>query len=135
MAFIKWTDELSVHVSEIDSQHQNLISLINMLHDAMLARKGKEVLSETLDQLASYTVYHFTTEENYMKQFNYIGLPPHKREHDTFVAKVQDFIRDYEANRLGLSLEILNFLRDWVKNHIMGTDRKYSETFHKNGLM
>jgi hemerythrin len=135
MAIMKWSDDLSVHVSEIDEQHKNLIDLINSLHDAMLARKGKEVLAETLDKLAAYTVYHFSTEEKYMKDFEYIGLLSHKREHDAFVAKVESFIAEYQANKLGLSMELMTFLRDWVSNHIKGTDKKYSDTFNKNGLV
>ena len=39
MPIMKWSEELSVEVNEIDLQHQRLIDLINNLHDAMLAKK------------------------------------------------------------------------------------------------
>lgn len=135
MAFIKWSDSLSVHVAEIDEQHQKLIQLINMLHDAMLEKKGKEVLADILDQLAAYTVYHFSTEEKYMEQCNYSGLLLHKKEHDSFVGKVDSLIKDYQANKLGITIDLMNFLRDWVSHHIQVTDKKYSETFNKNGII
>jgi len=135
MTLIKWSGDLSVKVAEIDEQHKNLINLINSLHEAMLARKGKEALADTLDQLAAYTVYHFSTEEKYMRQYNYIGLATHKREHDAFVTKIDSFITDFHSNKLGLSIEMVSFLRDWVSTHIRGTDKKYSETFNKNGLV
>lgn len=131
---MKWSDELSVNITEIDEQHQNLINLINNLHEAMLERKGKEVLGDILDKLAAYTVYHFSTEENYMKKFEYIGFLSHKREHDAFVSKVESFIADYQANKLGISMDLMSFLKDWVSNHIKGTDKKYTNTFQKNGL-
>lgn len=135
MAFIKWSDSLSVHVGEIDEQHQKLIQLINTLHDAMLEKKGKEVLADILDQLAAYTVYHFSTEEKYMEQCNYSGLLLHKKEHDSFVGKVDSLIKDYQANKLGITIDLMNFLRDWVSHHIQVTDKKYSETFNKNGII
>ncbi len=135
MAFIKWSDSLSVHVAEIDAQHQKLIGLINTLHDAMLEKKSKEILSKILDDLAAYTVYHFSTEEKYMEQCAFPGFSSHKKEHELFVSKVDSFIKDYQDNKLGLSIDLMNFLRDWVSNHIQGTDKKYTDTFNKNGII
>jgi len=134
MPIMKWSEDLSVQVSEIDQQHQRLIDLINQLHEAMLQKQGKQVVSKIIDELAAYTVYHFQTEEKYMQQFKYSGLLSHKNEHDTFVQKVDTFQKEFDAGKLGLSIEIMTFLRDWVTNHIMGTDKKYSATFNKNGL-
>ncbi len=91
MAFMKWSDDLSVGVKEIDAQHQRFISLINDLHEAMLAKRGKDVLEEVLADLASYTQYHFSTEEEYMQKFGYAGFAAHRREHRAFVAKVGKF--------------------------------------------
>ncbi|MFA4860696.1 MAG: bacteriohemerythrin [Methanoregula sp.] len=129
-----WNDELSVKVKEIDDQHKKLIGLINCLHDAMKGGQGKQVMESTLQELASYTVYHFQAEEKYMQKFSYPGYHAHKLKHDAFVKKVSDFQKDFEAGRLGLSLELMNFLKEWVTTHIMDTDRQYSATFVKAGL-
>ena len=134
MALMEWTDDLSVSVKEIDEQHKKLIGLINSLHAAMLAKQGKQVLEKTIEELAAYTVYHFKTEENYMQKFAYPQYYFHKKEHDAFVKKVGDFQADFSSGKLGLSVEIMNFQKDWVTNHIKGTDKGYSATFHKNGL-
>lgn len=134
MPIMNWSDDLSVGVHEIDEQHKVLVGLINTLHEAMMNKQGKLVVKKILDELAAYTVNHFSFEEKYMQEFKYIGYMGHKKEHDLFVAKVKDFITEYEANKLGLSLEIMTFLRDWIVNHIMGTDKRYTSTFNKNGL-
>ena len=134
MAIIKWTDELSVHIHEIDDQHKKLIDLINKLHEAMLQKQGKQVTSQIIDELAAYTVYHFQTEETYMQKFKYPAFLKHKKEHEGFVTSVENFQKDFEAGKLGLSLEIMTFLKDWVTKHIKGTDMQYSATFKENGI-
>ncbi|PKL60662.1 MAG: hemerythrin [Methanomicrobiales archaeon HGW-Methanomicrobiales-4] len=134
MAIMKWSDDLSVQITEIDKQHQHLIDLINKLHEAMLQKQGKQIVNQIIDELAAYTVYHFQNEEKYMQQFKYSGLLVHTHEHETFVKRVDSFQKDYEAGKLGLSIEIMTFLRDWVKNHILVTDKKYMPTFRENGL-
>jgi len=134
MPLFPWSDDLSVKVTLIDDQHKKLIALINTLHDAMRAGEGKQVLEKTLKELADYTVYHFQTEEKYMQQFHYPTYLQHKAQHDAFVKKVADFQKEYEAGHLGISLDLMKFLRDWVENHIKSTDKNYSALFLKNGL-
>ena len=134
MALMNWTDDLSVRVGEIDEQHRKLIQLINNLHDAMKAGKAKVSLETTLQELAAYAVYHFQTEEKYMQKFKYPGYLAHKMKHDAFVRKVVGFQGDFKAGRLGLSLDVMNFLKDWVSTHIRETDKQYSETFIGSGL-
>lgn len=134
MALMQWSDDLSVSVSEIDSQHKKLVDLINILHAAMLAKQGKTVLEKTLDELAACTVCHFRTEEKYMQEFGYPAYFSHKKEHDAFVRKVADFQKEFSSGKLGFSVGIMNFLKDWITNHIMGADNKYADTFRINGL-
>lgn len=134
MALIAWSDALSVNVAEIDRQHQKLIGMVNELNDAMKIGKGKEALNKILSGLVSYTVTHFKTEENYFDQFGYPDVDRHKKEHADFIEKVRDFKNKFESRNLFLTIEVMNFLSDWLKTHIMGTDKKYSEFFNEKGL-
>ncbi len=134
MPLINWSDELSVGISEIDQQHQKLIKMINDLADAMRQRQGKEAVDPILKGLLDYTVTHFKNEENYFAKFNYSETDSHKKEHAVFISKIAEFKKDFENNKIGLTTNILNYLSDWLKNHIMGTDKKYTQLFHDNGL-
>lgn len=131
---MEWNEGLGVRVKEIDDQHKKLIELIKKLHDAMRTGQGKQALEGTLQELAAYTVYHFRAEEKYMQQFKYPGYLSHKAAHAAFVKKVTDFQTDFASNRLGVTLDLMNFLKDWVNNHIRETDKRYSDLFNKNGL-
>jgi hemerythrin len=131
---MQWNDSLSVGVTEIDTQHKNLVLYLNDLHFAMSQGKGSEVLKSLLARLVGYTQVHFATEEKYMQQWSYPGYVHHKGEHTAFVKKVGDFQAKFEAGQTALSIEILTFLKDWVGNHIQGTDKRYSVFFNKHGL-
>jgi hemerythrin len=123
-----------VNVVEIDKQHQKLIGMINDLHDAMLQGKGKDILGKTVNGLISYTGSHFKTEERYFDQFGYPEANNHKKEHSDFITKVSEFKNGFEKGKLGLTIEIMNFLSDWLRNHINGIDKKYGPFFNAKGL-
>jgi hemerythrin len=134
MALINWDDSLSVNVAEIDQQHKRLIGMINELNDAMRMGKGKDVLGKIINSLFTYTATHFKTEEKYFAQFGYPDTENHKKEHTAFVQKVSDFKDGFEKKKLSLTIEVMDFLSDWLKNHIKGTDKKYSQIFNEKGL-
>lgn len=134
MALIQWSPEYSVKVGEIDQQHQKLITMINELNDAMLRGKGKEVLARIIDGLIAYTQAHFSKEELYFDKYKYPDAIAHKEEHKAFVKKVTEFREAFQKNSMNLTINVMDFLSDWLKKHICGTDKKYSDFFNKNGL-
>jgi hemerythrin len=134
MAMITWNDSLSVKVREIDLQHEKLIGMINELNEAMKSGKGKESLGKIINGLISYTATHFKQEERYFDKFKYPDTANHKKEHVAFVKKVTEFKEGFEKKDLAVTMEVMNFLSDWLRNHIKGTDKKYSKFFNEKGL-
>ncbi len=134
MALIQWDGSFSVKVTEIDRQHQKLISMINELNDAMRQGKGKDVLGNIIKGLITYAATHFKTEEKYFDQFGYPETESHKKEHGDFVKKVSEFKEGFEGKKIGLTIEVMNFLSDWLRNHIKMTDMRYSKFFNEKGL-
>lgn len=134
MALIQWSSDLSVQIDEIDKQHQKLIAMINHLNDAMRQGKGKEVAGKIVDGLVSYTQVHFATEEKYFAKFAYPESEKHVREHQRFVQQAASFRSDYANGKLTLSSQIINFLSDWLRHHIQGTDQKYVPFLLQKGL-
>ncbi len=134
MALANWRDEFSVNIAEIDEQHKKLFDYINEIHEAMRNKKTKEELGKILDKLTKYTVEHFRTEERYFDRYDYPRSKMHKLEHQVFIDKVGDFKADFEKGKLLLSLEVINFLKDWLINHIKGTDQAYSAFLNEKGI-
>ena len=71
MAFMDWTDEFSVGIPEIDADHQQLLKLLNDLHEAVETKAGDEVLEKVLDALLLYVSYHFAHEEGLFLRTKY----------------------------------------------------------------
>ncbi len=134
MAYFNWTDDLSVHIPSIDEQHKKLISMINDFYDSFKSGHNREKLVELVAGLKEYTSYHFTTEENLLTKHGYEDYDNHKKQHDTFVEKVNDFQERIESGKLVVSVEVTNFLKDWLINHIQKTDREYSSFLVGKGV-
>lgn len=134
MSLLKWKNEYSVGVQEIDNQHMKLIELINKLFDAMKQGQANAVIGQILNELSTYASTHFKTEEKYFELFDYMESEKHKEIHQIFVMKITKFKNDFDAGKIALSVSIFNFLKDWLNDHILGEDMKYTECFNKNGL-
>ncbi len=132
MPIMNWSKDLAVDIPDIDEQHKQLIALINRLHDAMSEGRGKKVLSSVLDELIAYTKTHFAFEENLMAQANYRGLESHKHEHDILTQQVVDFQKRHAGGEIAITVEISNFLKDWIIIHVRGMDKAYSPAIRQN---
>lgn len=124
MSLFEWRSEYSLGHDGIDAQHRRLFELGNELHTAMTQGKGKGSLSETLEKLVAYTKTHFANEEHLMQTHRYPDYPAHKAAHDALTARVVEFQKEFTAGRVGITVELLQFIRDWLRTHIGETDHK-----------
>lgn len=129
-----WSDTYSVKIGIIDAQHKNLVNIINELHQAMTTGHGKEELGTILSTLIKYTQVHFKTEERFMESHQYPEYVQHKSEHDQLTQTVLDFQGKFQRNELGVTIEVMGFLKDWLINHILGSDKKYAPFLNARGV-
>lgn len=134
MPFIEWNDNLSVGVLKIDNQHKQLVHIINELSDAMSAGKGKEVLGKVLNELIFYVNTHFKTEEAFMEQYEYDEFEFHKNEHEKLTDDVKKFHSDFQEGKAVMSIQIMNFLRNWLMDHIVVKDKKLGKFLNEKGV-
>ncbi len=131
---LEWKEEYSLGLQEIDNQHIKLIELINRLYDAFIKRQQSDEVIKVIVELSEYIDVHFSTEEVYFKRFNYAETTEHIKEHHFFIEKVKEFQTQVKENKGRYVFNIINFLQDWLVNHITVTDKKYIECFKKNGV-
>ena len=133
--FFKWKEEYSVNIREIDNQHKVLVEMLNDLYMSFLRKEHEEKTGEIIGRLTDYAFMHFKLEERYFSLFNYVEREEHTLEHTKFVDKVVAFRDDFNKHKSALTFQIINFLRDWLLNHIMVSDKKYTPCFRENGLV
>lgn len=121
-----WRDEYNTGNQLIDSQHQHLFEVINRLHDSMLAGHGEDVVSQTLDELAEYTLTHFRDEEVLMVEYDYPNYEIHRLKHDGLLTEVKQLQTQLKAvDHHRLSIEVSQFLTNWIIHHMKEEDQKF----------
>ncbi|RJP83710.1 MAG: HAMP domain-containing protein [Desulfobacteraceae bacterium] len=128
---INWGPQYSVGVRNMDQQHMRLIDLINELYSALKSGKAVDVQESILDGLISYTREHFAKEEALLRVHKFQGLAEHEKMHRGFEAKISEY---QEKMRSGASLGVdaINFLKDWLVNHIQKADKQYEHAVGDN---
>lgn len=121
-----WNDAYSIGMPEIDDQHKILFDLINQLWRAIVNRSTVEQQVKLIEKLEHYTLSHFTAEETFMRMFEYSDFDNHKKAHESFIKKIAQEKANLQATQ-HLSLDILNFLKDWLIDHIMVSDKAYAK--------
>lgn len=134
MAMFEWKDEYSVNIKEIDDQHKQLVAMVNELHEAMMQQRAKDALGGLLNKLVSYCANHFAVEERLMETHGYPDFASHKAKHEKMTAKVAALQSDFKSGKVNLTIEVSQFLKDWLDKHILGTDKKYAAHLNSKGV-
>jgi len=124
---ITWDDTISVKIDLFDDHHKKLIRLINQLFVSMEKGEGNNTLLSILGELIEYTEYHFSAEEKVFEKYDYPFREDHVKQHNNFVSKAKELNKGMKEGSAVLTNEVLDFLQDWVVNHIMKTDSLYSD--------
>ncbi len=122
---IEWTEDLATGITEIDDQHKELFSRVNLLFNACNQGKGRLEIGRTITFLEDYVVTHFSTEEKNMIKSQYPGYASHRAQHAVFKNSLKDIKRQLDAEGPGIHIIILTnqMVIDWLRNHILTLDR------------
>ncbi len=131
---IKWNSNIAIGVEVIDTQHKKLVDLINELYRSIRRKSGKAAIKQVLEELTDYTRTHFSFEEGLMQKCSYPGLEKHMEIHADFVARLEQLQEKFKSGNALLSMDLMEFLKNWLIDHIQGTDRGYVDLFRENGI-
>jgi hemerythrin len=128
--FIEWNDSFSIDINVIDQHHRKLIDLLNKSYILIMQEAGQDELSHLLDELIEYAQYHFAAEEEMMRQHQYLYLDQHVIWHFSFINRVLSFRKEMDDSKGGLSIEIFDFIRNWLLDHILKIDAEMGRTIN-----
>ena len=69
-----------------------------------------------------------------MKTHGYRDFHVHQKVHHDLLAQLEEIRQDLCAQGNGLDGKSRQFLKDWLENHIMATDKRYSAFLNANGI-
>ncbi|VAV84692.1 hypothetical protein MNBD_DELTA01-119 [hydrothermal vent metagenome] len=135
MELIKWSEErYMLGISEVDSQHRRLIDVVNGLQEALREGQAKEVVCNFLSVMEEYSRSHFSYEEELMLTWGYPDYSAKKRLHESFIRQLETLSREYRLGNMTVSMNTLNFLKDWLDHHIVDENKEYSPYMHGKGV-
>ncbi|MEI8096695.1 MAG: bacteriohemerythrin [Candidatus Moraniibacteriota bacterium] len=131
---LEWKEEYSVGVQLIDEQHKMIFATINELVDMINTTPTKEKLAFVIGQLVAYKKFHFATEEKYFVEFHYEGTEEHIAKHKMFNDTLEKVQEECGDDMLTLAFRLVDFLEDWLIDHLMTVDQEYKVCFAEHGL-
>lgn len=115
-------------IEMIDEEHKQLFAYANEAFDLLqeeFTPDKYDNISKILEELRAYTKKHFADEEAYMESINYKRLFTQKIQHQQFIDKLDELDMEHlgESEDQDAQIrEILDFLTDWLVNHILHVD-------------
>jgi hemerythrin len=125
MTLIEWRKEFETGVAEVDHEHQELVELINELHEQIGAHAPRETVSEFLGEVFAKISAHFALEETVMRKHDYDEYLDHKADHEKLLDDLRDIMDDFDAGTGSDYKKALGAaVRDWFVNHFKTKDAR-----------
>ena len=128
------SEEYRTGIEQIEQQHAKLLDhtqrAYELFADENMLFKSEDIRN-ILEGLDYYSEVHFAYEEAYMEEIGFEGMEAHKRQHEAFRKKIQEFISRVPllslATQDAMCGEVFEYLQEWWKVHIICEDMKYAE--------
>lgn len=124
MPLFSWKPEYSVQQALLDSQHQQLFSILNSIYENTMNSLEVDSVIPKIDLLSECTKFHFATEEQYMRDKNVSDIDSHIMMHKNFTNRISMLRTHYHDNDLEVTKELIAMLGQWLLGHVLKEDMK-----------
>lgn len=121
--FYRWSDKYSFGIYELDEHQSEFFTLLNDLYSAITMKTISDDTRHIDERIIHYTAVQFTIEKNFIDKYHYPNREIHLEQHKNFKQKVYSYQERLRTKDLFVLLEIANFLRNWLGEHIAKEDR------------
>lgn len=128
------SDALSSGVPAVDDEHHLQLSLIVSARQALAERRAAHDVDELLDRFVDFSNVHFASEAMLMRLYQYAHFDAHVLEHDRVMEQLQAVRFDWRTGHIDLTLERMDTLVEWVRNHIATADRAFGRYLIRLGV-
>jgi hemerythrin len=121
-------EKLRVGVPSLDSEHRILAAQVDAIE--RVSSRGDaspHELQDLLQRLVEEAAEHFAAEQDLMRATGYPDREAHAREHDRLLQHVSALLSSHASGRAPITLFTARSLREWLEQHIEGSDRALGE--------
>lgn len=119
---LKWSPIYLTGYPVIDEQHEKIFNITNEV--SRLLNQDDDIssdqLNDVIEDLIGYTIYHFSTEEEFWEENSKAILDVQITDHKWFVEEVShlDF-SSMEITKSEFTKEMFKKLIHWLSNHVV----------------
>lgn len=106
----------------VDNEHRLQLSLLAAVRQAVAESRPASEIDEILERFVDFTKVHFASEVALMRLFQYPHYQSHVGEHDRSLEQIEELEAAYGSGRVALTLQRVDTLSDWIRQHILSTD-------------
>ena len=134
--FIVWKEKWNTGITSIDDQHFHFVEILNKAYELNENDFNKIKINEILNDLIEYARIHFSTEEDYFEKTGYPSKNEHLEKHKELLTQVLEFSSKFENVKDVTKnvKDLLNFLKDWLENHLIQMDHEYIPWLKEHGV-
>ncbi|MCK6602029.1 MAG: hemerythrin family protein [Bacteroidetes bacterium] len=125
---IYWGPAYETSLLLIDSQHRQLVNIVNKLCDLVNESPNVHIEANLFEDLESYMVIHFSTEESMMEEIGYVGTEIQKENHRLFIKSIYNFKQRFNEKKAPLT-DLIGFLVNWLNRHILEEDKQFCKAY------
>lgn len=127
MSYFSWTEELDVHVDQLNDQHKALIGIMDEIYNLNQQKAHRNQIEQSMDKLVVFAGKHFADEEQYMQSVGYEEANSHKILHRELLLDLQNEVEGYKTlSGDEVPDKFFSFLHRWIVVHIKGSDGRFS---------
>jgi hemerythrin len=127
MPLLSWKPEYSVNREDLDRHHQEMFHILNSVYDNLMNSRESSFLLPSIDRLSGIAKYHLSVEEQCLREMCVPDIDHHIAKHREFTESIEMIRNGYYENYLEASKELIILLGEWLFNHVLKEDRKYSD--------
>jgi hemerythrin len=122
---LKWKQDYSVGVPEIDEQHKNLFETAKSLLDLYQTDGANDEFFSGMRKMFEIADSHFSYEENMLKEIGYPDFDAHCESHRELSRTIRSFLKRLKSNQPNLFDEMQLVMKNWLVSHLLREDGKY----------
>ncbi len=126
---IAWESKFDTGIERIDFEHRIFLELINSFKKALDHNRSNDELVRIINEIEAYTIFHFTSEENFMYAIKYPDYKSHQMLHFDLLEQLN--FAKYEKEDFSYFYE---FIKNWFFNHTINEDTKIKSYIITNNI-